>query len=99
MPKNEVNWTHSSVLNFAAGREPVSVMEMKAKSVALHAMEQGWKGPPFDPIQLAEMLGIKVSATSEVQDARTISDGKRGLHIQYNPNRPRGRIRFSIAHE
>ncbi|GAB5451133.1 MAG: hypothetical protein Hals2KO_14610 [Halioglobus sp.] len=99
MPKNEVNWTHSSVLDFAAGAEPVSAMEMKAKSVALHAMEQGWKGPPFDPIQLAEMLGIKVSATSEVEDARTISDGKRGLHIQYNPNRPRGRIRFSIAHE
>jgi len=99
MPKEKSTWTHSSVIDFAAGTEPVAAMEAKAKNVVLHAMEKGWTGPPFDPVQLAEMLGIKVSATSEVEDARTISDGKRGLHIQYNPNRPRGRIRFSIAHE
>ena len=81
------------------GKNPVEAMENRARELVLRAMESGWTGPPFDPIKLAELLDIKVTASGEVSDARTLSHGGKALHIEYNPNRPRGRIRFSIAHE
>ena len=100
MPKKQYSqWSNPSVLAFADGEEPVGAMERRARELVLEAMEQGWNGPPFDPIKLAEILQIKVSANGEILDARTIASGKKALHIEYNPNRPRGRIRFSVAHE
>ncbi len=100
MPKvRKTQWTNPSVLAFANGDDPVVTIEAKARELVLEAMEKGWSGPPFDPIKLAELLKIKITASGDVADARTIPHGKKSLHIQYNPNRPRGRIRFSIAHE
>jgi Zn-dependent peptidase ImmA (M78 family)/O-acetyl-ADP-ribose deacetylase (regulator of RNase III) len=62
-------------------------------------MEHGWSGPPFDPTKLAEHLGIKVVPTEDVGDARTITLPRDQLQIEFNPNRSRDRVRFSIAHE
>ena len=65
----------------------------------MRALDSGWSGPPFDPITLAtEHLKLKVVATDEVREARTVPDGSVG-RIEYNPNRPRERRRYSIAHE
>ena len=61
-------------------------------------MEAGWKGPPFDPLLLAELLKADTHATQEVFDARARMVAGRP-RIEYNPNRPRARVRFSIAHE
>lgn len=98
MPSKKISWSNPSVLSFAGDNDPVELMENKARDLTLKAMEKGWSGPPFDPIKLAEILNIKVTASGDVTDAKTVSKGRK-LEIEYNPNRPRGRIRFSIAHE
>lgn len=64
-----------------------------------HAFEQGWKGPPFDPFSLAEILGIETQPNSDVMDARTVPHGGKRFRIDFNPDRPHRRIRYSIFHE
>jgi O-acetyl-ADP-ribose deacetylase (regulator of RNase III) len=61
-------------------------------------MDEGWSGPPFDPVALAERLGLRVIASDDIRDARIIADGA-STRIEFNPNRPRARTRYSIAHE
>lgn len=93
-----IHWTNSSVLQFASNANPVEVMEARIRSVVLRAMDEGWIGPPFDPVQLARVLNLPIEARGDIPDARTISKGQ-DLVIEYNPLRPRARVRFSIAHE
>jgi hypothetical protein len=45
------------------------------------------------------MIGIRVVPTQDVIDARTRSDDKKRFTIEFNPNRPLARTRYSIAHE
>jgi O-acetyl-ADP-ribose deacetylase (regulator of RNase III) len=97
--KHETQWTNPSVLAFAAGEEPIASMEAKARDLALKAMDDGWEGPPYDPVALARWTNLTVEARPDIPDARTVSTADGGLLLQYNPMRPRGRLRFSIAHE
>lgn len=92
------NWTNQSVALFAKGDEPVAAMEAKARQVVLEAIDAGWDGPPFDPLVLAKQLGIATEARGDIPDARMVPF-KSALKLEYNPVRPRGRLRFSIAHE
>src|SRR5207253_2591845 len=48
---------------------------------------------------LAELMHIPVIPNSEILDARTIPLKGGRVQIEYNPNRPRARVRYSIAHE
>lgn len=99
MIHGEHNWTNPSVLTLTEGRDdPVAVIIEKARGVILDAMEHGWSGPPFDPFRLAGLLKITVIPRDDVLDARLVPSGT-GSRIEYNPNRPLGRIRFSLAHE
>lgn len=66
--------------------------------MVLRAREAGWEGPPFNPIKIAEMLGAKIFANASVSDARLL-DSPNGPVVEYNPQQPRERMRFSIAHE
>ena len=50
------------------------------------------------PLAIADLLKIRVEANSDVADARTITVGGK-IRIEFNPTRPRERVRFSIAHE
>jgi Zn-dependent peptidase ImmA (M78 family)/O-acetyl-ADP-ribose deacetylase (regulator of RNase III) len=95
---SDIRWTNSSVRNFASDKNPVEVMEARIRSVVLRAMDEGWSGPPFDPVELARVLNLPIEARGDIPDARTIPR-KQGLVIEYNPLRPRARVRFSIAHE
>ncbi len=63
------------------------------------AMDAGWRGPPYDPLALAESLGMRIEARGDIPDARTVPIEGGGLLLEYNPMRPKGRLRFSIAHE
>ncbi|EJM29539.1 ImmA/IrrE family metallo-endopeptidase [Pseudomonas sp. GM25] len=92
-------WTNASVLSFAEGVSPVEAMETKARNLVLRAMDDGWGGPPFDPLALAKWLGIRTEARGDIPDARLLASEDGGRHLEYNPMRPRGRLRFSIAHE
>lgn len=71
----------------------------QARSLVFEAMAVGWSGPPFDPFQLADFLGIPVVPTGDVSDARTIPRQAGRVQIEFNPNRSRARVRYSIAHE
>jgi hypothetical protein len=93
------NWTNASVLKFAAGRDPVQAVVRATRDIVLEAIDKGWSGPPFDPMKLAELRGLSIAPRADIRDARTISAGPKRFLIEYNPTRPNGRLRYSIAHE
>ena len=91
-------WTNKSVLTLAGGENPIIAIKRKARELVLLARDRGWNGPPFNPIFIADLLKIPVTANASVADACIVStDGK--LQIQFNPTQVRERVRFSIAHE
>jgi Zn-dependent peptidase ImmA (M78 family) len=92
-------WTNESVLAFAGGRDPLDEVEDAARDLVFEAVENGWEGPPFDPFDLARIRGIEVVPKDELRDARTVPIGGGDVAIEYNPTRPRHRLRFSLAHE
>ncbi len=93
------HWKNHSVIMFASGDDPVAKILQEASRAALKAMEHGWSGPPFDPFLLAELMHIAVVPNSQVLDARTVPLKGDRLQIEYNPDRPRARTRYSVAHE
>ncbi len=99
MTIRDQKWTNPSVLQFAGDRNPVSTIIQHAREIVIDAIDAGWAGPPFDPLELADYLKLEVVARDDVRDARTVPIGRSQLHIEFNPNRPRGRVRFSLAHE
>ena len=92
-------WTNPSVMALAEGNDPIASIQYKVKEAILEAAERGWTGPPYDPFQLADLRDIGVRPNDEVFDARTVPVGSDGFRIEFNPNRPHGRMRYSIAHE
>jgi len=95
---SSIKWTNSSVRAFAADKDPIEAMKAASRKLVLKARETGWEGPPFNPLRLAEMLEVQVEANSSVADARLISTDT-GPKIEFNPQQPRERVRFTIAHE
>lgn len=91
-------WTNSSVLALAGDRDPVEVVGDCARDLVFKATENGWTGPPYDPFALAAMLNIAVVPHEALGDARIVPAGS-GARIEFNPTRPRARVRFSVAHE
>ena len=91
-------WTNPSVIALAEKNNPLDVITQKARTTILNFMESGGKGPPFDPFDLADYLKVYVTPREDVRDAQTVyRDGK--FHIEFNPNRPKSRLRYSISHE
>jgi len=99
MPAAQELWTNSSVRQFSRGGDPVQAIAEHARRVALEAIDNGWNGPPFDPFELAERLGLQVVPRDDLPDARLVPMGSRNARIEFNPTRPRGRVRYSVAHE
>jgi len=92
-------WTHESILRLAGERDPITVITERARELVMRAMDAGWIGPPFDPLALAtQFLKLEVIASDDVPDARTVATNT-GARIEFNPNRPRERRRYSVAHE
>ncbi len=98
MAVSSIRWTDESVLRFAVGEDPIEKMERTARSAVFAALQKGWHGPPFDPLELADIRGITVRPNAALADARVFWQKER-FEIEYNPHRPRGRVNFSIAHE
>ncbi len=96
---SDIRWTHPSVIAVAGAENPVAVITALARKTALAAMDNGWAGPPFDPIALAGLLGVEAVANADIPDARTVPIGRGRVRVEFNPNRPRGRMRYSVAHE
>ena len=99
MPESFSVWNHPSVLALAGDGNPLETITEMARNVVAKAFDQGWSGPPFDPFELAALQRISVAARHDVLDARIVAANRRGFRIEYNPSRPRARLRYSIAHE
>jgi O-acetyl-ADP-ribose deacetylase (regulator of RNase III) len=97
-PRNSGYWRHPSVLALRED-DPVSAIVSRARRLVLDSMEKGWAGPPYDPFALAQLRGIQLLPTEDVVDARTRSDSSGRFTIEFNPNRPAARMRYSVAHE
>jgi Zn-dependent peptidase ImmA (M78 family)/O-acetyl-ADP-ribose deacetylase (regulator of RNase III) len=95
---SSIEWTNSSVKQLAGNLDPIHVITEKTRALVLDAIDEGWYGPPFRPFTLAERLGFSVVPKENIRDARVVTRKGR-VEIEYNPHRPRRRIRFSIAHE
>lgn len=98
MRRSDFTWTNESVLLLSGSQDPISAIERLARAKVLEAMDAGWAGPPYNPIGIATLMGIPVEPNVDIADARTISDDGK-LKIEFNPTRPRERVRFSLAHE
>ena len=92
-------WNNPSLTITSMTGNPVDDMQNKARSVVFSAMQKGWSGPPFDPFELADILKITVIPSEDILDARLVPTRGGKLTIEFNPNRPKPRIRYSIAHE
>lgn len=96
-PRNDY-WTNTSVLLLAQGRDPVETIIDEAKKAILDFSEVGGDILSIDPFLLAKSRGVKIVPREEIRDSRTtFTDGK--FVIEFNPNRPRARTRYSICHE
>lgn len=68
MPPRRDYWTNQSVLAFAKETDPVEAITNHARKVVLSAVEAGWKGPPFSPFELAQILKVPVRPHEDVYD-------------------------------
>src|SRR3989442_9107690 len=96
---NQITWTNPSAQALAGDSDPIKVISDKTQNLVLRAIDDGWEGPPFDPFWLAEYLGLSIIPRDDILDARVEASSVGKVEIQYNPNQPRNRIRFSVAHE
>jgi O-acetyl-ADP-ribose deacetylase (regulator of RNase III) len=96
--QRQLSWKNKSVLSFALNGDPIEMMEAVAQQKVFEAVGQGWSGPPFDPLELARIMGIHVRPNASIPDARIFELGDDTV-IEFNPNRAPGRVNFSIAHE
>jgi len=84
-------WTHPSIrtlLDEVPDSSPFETIAERARQRTLEALEQGWRGPPYDPFELADLLGVDVVARQNVDDARLVStEPESKPRIEFNPNR------------
>ena len=95
-------WTNQSVVRLMAdftSTDPVKIVTDQTRKIVLDAIDKGWSGPPYDPVDLADRLGIAVQANDSIVDARTVPLGEESFRIEFNPNTSPVRVRYSIAHE
>lgn len=96
---SDITWTNKSICRLAPQSNPIQVLMDKIRAAILAAIDEGWYGPPFDPLALAKYLKLDLSPNSDIDDARIVPAGSSQLRIEYNPNRPASRVRYSVAHE
>ena len=92
-------WRHPSVQRFAGGEDPIQKMVREAGQWALEGLESNDSQTPADPFALAKLHNIDVVPRENIADARVVPLGGERYTIEFNPNQPGVRIRFSIAHE
>lgn len=96
------NWKHKSILKLieeSHNDDPIKAIRERARNLVLKAFEEGWQGPPYNPIELSEILKLEIIPNDSVTDARTTSPKENHFKIEYNPFQNPNRINFSLAHE
>ena len=103
----EKDYSHGSVRQLIKryseiSRDPEKIIRILVQNELDRARGFNWSGPPFNPQTLASIMGIPCEESEELlnsEDAELhpTQDGR--LVIRYNPNKPKTRQNFSIAHE
>lgn len=82
------------------GEKLEATMRRKCREMVAHAKSLGWSGPPYCPIELASIYGIKVEETDEdIGGEGCIFPRRDGVVIRFKSGRPAERQRFTISHE
>ena len=100
--KHTLPWSHSSIARFLKENnsdDPILTIREKTRDLVARAFDEGWSGPPFDPLQLAAILNLEVLPNDSISEAQLLPIPGRGARIEYNPHQKPTRIRFSISHE
>lgn len=95
-------WNNKSILKYIEiknSTDPINEIREDCRQMVLDALDKGWSGPPFNPLELATILNIPVTPNEGVPDARIIPTGVNKYIIEYNPFQKESRVNFSIAHE
>lgn len=99
-------WLNSSVVELMKKRAeshetPRDTIRRLARAMVADAKAEGWTEIPFDPEMLAELQGIEVRCAScDINaEARLMPLPDQRLEIEYAPEAPETRRRFSICHE
>ena len=100
-------YSHKSVIRLVKchsdiSQDPKNIIRSLIQNELAGFKNSIWNGPPFDPRTLASILGILCEKSDELtysEDAELhpAEDGR--MVIRYNPNKPKARQNFSIAHE
>ena len=98
------NWQHKSVralMRAAGGGNPVDIIRVKAQRLVAEAKAINWVGPPYDPVKLASLRGIRVKRSSELftAEAQLTPLDNRQLLLEFNPDRALARQNYSVSHE
>lgn len=97
-------WHHKSVralIRSGGGGDPIKIIRAKCKAIVESAKRQGWKGPPYNPLELASLRGIKSRQANGVfsNEAQLTPMEGRQLLLEFNPDRAPVRKNYSISHE
>jgi hypothetical protein len=88
-PNTNANaWTHPTLKRLIAESrsvDPIIQIERRARELALAGMERGWRGPSFDPVQLAERLDVAVCYRDDIPQTRLFSLGQGRFRLECNP--------------
>lgn len=100
-------YSHPSVVklieqNPDISNDPEEIIRSFVQKTLAEARKFLWEGPPFNPEVLASILGISCEKTDKLtysEDAELLPVENGRIIIRYNPDRPKARRNFSIAHE
>ena len=88
-------------LHREVSQDPEEIIRHLARNEIADARNYGLSGPPFDPRILASIIGIQCKESKQLvrsEDAELHPMEDRAI-IRYNPDKPKTRQNFSIAHE
>ena len=91
-------------LHSEISQDPEEIIRYLIRNELTDARNYGWSGPPFDPKDFASTIGIPCEKSdklfhSEDAELQPNPTKKERSIIKYNPNKPKTRQNFSIAHE
>jgi len=98
------SWRHKSVralICSAGGGDPRQIIRSKAKAMVAFGKERGWQGPPYDPLELASLRGIRSRQAAGLfsSEAQLTPMEGRQLLLEFNPDRSPARRNYSVSHE
>jgi hypothetical protein len=96
---NQVFLTNPSVIALLGDGDPIAVLTEKARDFVFQTIEDRWQNPPFNPFWLAEFYYLAITPRDDILDARLMPESSTGARIELNPNQPKVRVSFSLAHE